>query len=371
VTTSPHTIDELEGEPMATLEHPVAALVRGHSGVLEEGGHFVAPASAGDVLAAAPQPTLEGAVNVLPSWAAVLERVVWRDLAFGESRACGIDAAGTALCTGLAEARNDSQLTVIHSAPATRVDVGARSACVLDASGVVTCEEDVGLAIPRAVDIAVAEEHACAATVDGEVLCWGSALAGRLGDGRREYRRGRQPPTEAMVPRGARSVAAAGATTCAVISDRVWCWGHSAWGQAGPGDHPCGARASIAEHACQYVPYQVDLPDATVAVVVTSVTSCALLLTGEVWCWGVVPGTSYPEWPARVASQDCWIAPRLVLSGAAAIARSAGGRVCALNSGASRVACFGGGAPDSAGAWPQGDHGAVTNPFVAFDMQAR
>jgi len=123
---------------------------------------------------------------------------------------------------------------------------------------------------PAPIDLSdVSEMSAAGAAVcaiaRGNVSCWGH--------------RGSEP--EQMGIYDAVSVATAGPAPfgrgCAVVrSGDVYCWGTNDLGQAGDGTD------SIAP-----VPVKVvGLPQAAVAVEVTQNSSCALLVNGDVHCWG-------------------------------------------------------------------------------------
>ncbi len=53
------------------------------------------------------------------------------------------------------------------------------------------------------------------------------------------------------------------------------CWGLNNFGQAGD-----------AINAIVTVPYEVTLPATVVSIAVSGTATCAVLSTGDVWCWG-------------------------------------------------------------------------------------
>ncbi|MEC7523534.1 MAG: hypothetical protein VYE22_26875 [Myxococcota bacterium] len=69
----------------------------------------------------------------------------------------------------------------------------------------------------------------CARTAEGTVACWGSNLAGELGDGTRAAR-----TTPTFLPlAGIREIAVGQHHVCARDDERVWCWGSNTDGQVG------------------------------------------------------------------------------------------------------------------------------------------
>jgi len=118
----------------------------------------------------------------------------------------------------------------------------------------------------------------CAIHASGGVICWGPRLPSL-----RSY-----PPTEVNGATDAVSVAAAEDHGCLVQrSGQVWCWGRNTWGQLGDGSTVDSSMTAVQAKGISN------------AVKVTAVPgrSCALLATGEVWCWGHPEGQLFD--PAR------------------------------------------------------------------------
>ena len=176
---------------------------------------------------------------------------------------------------------------------ATALSVGLSSSCALIKDGSVRCwgfnsrgQLGIGLGetssrtavavddVASAVGVAVADSHACAALADGSVKCWG-ALPTRLLT--------KPPPSLAMVAdevTEARAVAAGREHTCALQTDgAVQCWGNTALVSLGDGSLPDDPLP------WSRVASVTDLSDAT-AIAANDSTSCALLGSGEVKCWG-------------------------------------------------------------------------------------
>ncbi len=125
------------------------------------------------------------------------------------------------------------------------------------------------------VQIASGGMHTCARTQAGEVYCWGRNESGAIGDGTNVDR-----TTPTLVPGiAAVDIAAGGSwfhdTTCAVLqSGAVRCWGSNGLGQVGDG-------TTIDRSLPASVPLRGAVEVATAAE-----NSCARLASGDVYCWG-------------------------------------------------------------------------------------
>jgi alpha-tubulin suppressor-like RCC1 family protein len=92
--------------------------------------------------------------------------------------------------------------------------------------------------------LALGAEHSCVIERFGQVLCWGRGADGELGDGRTDHSPGcgdvdcAARPQRVALGVAATSIGAAGGTSaCAVLaSGEVWCWGSALAGR------PAGAR---------------------------------------------------------------------------------------------------------------------------------
>jgi alpha-tubulin suppressor-like RCC1 family protein len=136
----------------------------------------------------------------------------------------------------------------------------------------------------RIVQVSIGGEHTCAVLSDGGLRCWGAgeALGYRtiddIGDNEHPYQAG-------DVPTGGRvkQVAAGGGFTCALYEGgNVRCWGSNQYGTLGYGhtDDLFGAGKTPDV-----------LPDLELGGPVSMITAgglhvCALLVSGEVRCWG-------------------------------------------------------------------------------------
>lgn len=98
---------------------------------------------------------------------------------------------------------------------------------------------DVQLGEP-AFQVAVGDEHSCALLTNGDVRCWGSSGSGQLGQnnvdiiGDDEHPDGLQP---VALSDAAVQIAAGAQHSCAIVaSGEVFCWGHNEFGQLGLGN---------------------------------------------------------------------------------------------------------------------------------------
>jgi alpha-tubulin suppressor-like RCC1 family protein len=123
----------------------------------------------------------------------------------------------------------------------------------------------------------IAGWHACDLAA-GTVRCWGEGDHGEVGDGL-----GTNTATPTVVPGAANATAIAVGggpadldATCAVIAGDVKCWGNGGFGRLGQG---VAANSNVPIAV-------VGLPGPAHAVALGYAHSCALLVDGDLWCWG-------------------------------------------------------------------------------------
>ena len=128
--------------------------------------------------------------------------------------------------------------------------------------------------------IYVASTHACAVTAAGSVKCWGFNSHGQLGlaslaIGAYALSPGTDVPVGSLVS----ALALGWYHTCAIVvpSGGIRCWGDNTQFQLGYGDD----RSRL-------VPSVINIPMQGVAVQISagSFTTCAILTTGTLTCWG-------------------------------------------------------------------------------------
>jgi alpha-tubulin suppressor-like RCC1 family protein len=130
------------------------------------------------------------------------------------------------------------------------------------------------------VDVAVGFNHACGATEDGLVLCWGDNANGQLGDNTRVAK---VYPTQVVGITDARKVIAGYYNTCAItVSGAMKCWGYNGAGQLGDGTtvdkltpvQVVGMTSGVTGGAMLKYSSSPYAP-----------RSCAIQ-NGGMWCWG-------------------------------------------------------------------------------------
>jgi alpha-tubulin suppressor-like RCC1 family protein len=233
-------------------------------------------------------------------------------LALGYDHACGLAADGTAYCWGtssyaLGHGQRDAscaggrgrpcQTTPAPVTTTTRfqaIAVGNDHSCGVALDGQLLCwgtaiqagdprgqfwdrvtPAPVGTA--RYASVAAGFDHSCALTTDGAVHCWGSNGVGQLGRGPVDSA-SLPLPAPVTAPGGLRfrEVSAGSLFSCAVAVDgRVLCWGSNAWGQLGDGSTTDRAAPSAVASTRRFVRVSAGTTHA-----------CAVAEDGATLCWG-------------------------------------------------------------------------------------
>ena len=181
------------------------------------------------------------------------------DVSLGDSHTCVLTTAGGVKCWGLNDHGQVGDGTpTTRSAPADVVGL---------TSGVVAIEAGAF--------------HTCAVTAEGGVKCWGKNLEGQLGDDRVCGDDCINPVDVIGLTSGIASVVAAGLHTCAVTTEGgMLCWGFNFDGQLG----------HDSEEFISTTPVMVSGLDSGVAAAAANGifrgSTCALLISGAVKCWG-------------------------------------------------------------------------------------
>ncbi|MGO8992459.1 MAG: RCC1 domain-containing protein [Polyangiaceae bacterium] len=186
----------------------------------------------------------------------------------GSVRAWGANESGE-LGGGTTAAQTESARVLGSGAWAT-VAAGGKHACAASAEGDVFCwgELEDGSRESRATPVrvpnvqakklALGAHHSCAITPTGDVVCWGSGAAGQLGG----------LDAGSTIVRGATYLAAGGDATCAILSDRsLSCWG----AVPARGVLPVTRIEGLAD---------------VVHVAVSATHVCAVRAWGGIACWG-------------------------------------------------------------------------------------
>jgi len=176
-------------------------------------------------------------------------------------------------------------------------------------------------AVLHASSITAGLDFACAALLDGAVQCWGDNQFGQIGDGTKKI--GYKGPTSVIGVSKAAAVAAGYDHSCALLLvGEVYCWGTNRLGQLGDGTVTWSTT-----------PVQVIGISTAIAIAAGQNLSCALLSNGTVSCWGLHD--------MIMDFANYFTTPKMVEGVYDAIAITAGGRhACALFSD-SRVKCWG------------------------------
>jgi alpha-tubulin suppressor-like RCC1 family protein len=222
----------------------------------------------------------------------------------GEKHTCVVTNAGYVNCWGNNEHGQLGDGTMVNSNvpveaqgmhDAAAVAAGWAHTCVLTRAGAVKCwgynqngelgngktadsstpVEVSGLAT-GVVSIGTNEDHTCAVTADGAVLCWGLNKFGQLGDGTRTSR-SVPVEVEGLYGKAGRVAAGWGHTCVLAAAGGVQCWGNNEYGQLGYGQ----------ESSERLTPVMVlDLQSGGIGISAAGGQTCALILGGAVRCWG-------------------------------------------------------------------------------------
>ena len=212
-------------------------------------------------------------------------------VAIGGSHTCALTASGDVLCWGanlygqLGDGGSVDKLTPVSvhhvSSDVRAISAAWRYTCALSTSGGVTCwgsdgwQRSVSGLRSGVTAISTGEAHACALMADGGVLCWGDNDSGQLGDGTTTDQA--TPVAVQTLHSGVTAITIGKKHTCALTTGgEVLCWGNNSFGQLGD-----GAKEN------KVTPVAVDrLPSGVTAISAGGDHTCALLTTGEVFCWG-------------------------------------------------------------------------------------
>ncbi len=231
------------------------------------------------------------------------------DLALGGvGHSCALMADGQVKCwgwngngqlgIGRIDAGTSTPLTVVGlGVPVTKITAGEYHTCALTAGGQMACwgnnvsgqlgsgtiemTSSTPVIVPglggSIIDIAAGSSHTCALMTGGGVKCWGDNSIGQLGNGATGTG-GSAPVNVAGLTSGVAALSAGGTHTCALTTGGgVKCWGNNYGGQLGNGT--AGGLSSV--------PVDVNgLSSGVVSVKAGSGSTCAVISTGGIKCWG-------------------------------------------------------------------------------------
>jgi alpha-tubulin suppressor-like RCC1 family protein len=130
------------------------------------------------------------------------------------------------------------------------------------------------IGITNAIKISLGNSYACALLSSGTIKCWGIQGNGALGDGSGSNS---NIPVSVSGIANVNSIGIGNGTNCAVVqAGTAYCWGYNWTGQVGDGT----TSATVA------TPVQVSGLTAATQAIAGQNSSCALLSSGSVKCWG-------------------------------------------------------------------------------------
>jgi cysteine-rich repeat protein len=132
--------------------------------------------------------------------------------------------------------------------------------------------------------ISSGNDYTCILFGAGSVRCWGANSYGQLGrpGGSIGDQPGEMPPPDLVLGGNAVQLATGTRHACALLeNNRVVCWGHNGSGQLGIGN-----TENIGDEPNEMPPQQIAGLGNVVQLVAASSSTCVLLDTGGVRCWG-------------------------------------------------------------------------------------
>lgn len=280
----------------------------------------------------------------------------FKQISTGNDFTCAVTSQNTVQCWGANRAGqlgNNSSVdsaipvNVLSLRSIKQVAAGSASACALNTSGAVWCwgsnllgqlgnsttntsyvpVKVLGLADVQEIS-AAAGAYTCARLGSGKVKCWGSNVSGLMGD---SSRINALVPVEISGLTGVKQISAGFSHACAIVADnRVKCWGMNSFGQLGNNsqtDSPTPVFVSNLGNVKQ------------ISVSAHRALSCALIESGDVYCWGSNRRNSFMG-DATIAYALVPVAPNITgLIGVKHIETS-GSYICFINQ-QDEVQCWG------------------------------
>jgi alpha-tubulin suppressor-like RCC1 family protein len=222
-------------------------------------------------------------------------------VSLGSAHACAIQQGGNVLCWGsdaegqLGDGAGSRGGKVANVPDAVALTSGRAHTCALRSSGAISCwgsnsqgqlgnsagaaqlknpaHVPVGVTkVGDATAIAAGPDHTCALKRDGKAVCWGRNDVGQLGSGTASNIWTSRVPIVDVANVSALDIGWGHA--CAVMPNRIACWGDNAAGQAGFE----GVSSTTPRPGLQGLD--------VAALALGRDHSCARLRSGEVACWG-------------------------------------------------------------------------------------
>lgn len=224
-------------------------------------------------------------------------------LALGSDHTCALRRSnGNVYCwgyNGFGELGGGSATVPVNLGIAT-VDLSSRAytTCAVATDGTVRCwgyndsgqvgDNSIGgsrvpslvMGMSGAVQIAVSRSHACARRNDGSMRCWGGNTSGQLGDGTMISKLA--AISDVMGLTGVARVTTGGNTCAHNAAGMGWCWGDNTHGQLGDGT----TNSALVPKPMPVTNVRRTGPASFSVPPVSGAYTCAIVGTGEVWCWG-------------------------------------------------------------------------------------
>jgi alpha-tubulin suppressor-like RCC1 family protein len=125
--------------------------------------------------------------------------------------------------------------------------------------------------------VVAGQTHACAIALSGLVHCWGANESGQLGNNSTSQS---SKPVSVSGLTGVVQLALGASFSCALTNTgSVYCWGSNVVGQLGNGTMPTNSPIPVAVSG-------IGGSNPAVSIAASNSTACAVLVGGQVQCWG-------------------------------------------------------------------------------------
>ncbi len=144
------------------------------------------------------------------------------------------------------------------------------------------------------ISVSARGRQSCAIDSAEGLWCWGDNTMGYVGDGLHGTDQV-YAPVQVGSDSDWATVAQGGASehVCALKQDgTLWCWGENRFGEVGDGSNLIDSNGDWGE-ADKSVPTQEFTHGSWSQVAVGDESTCAIDMSGTLWCWGVVPGGTH------------------------------------------------------------------------------
>ena len=197
----------------------------------------------------------------------------------GSSHTCAVNTVGNVYCWGKGSKGQIGNNAKENKYRPTLVNEG----------------EDTTNSLGGILQVSSGEEYTCGLTSTGKVKCWGKDFRGQLGDRIDNFGTGSEAPKDFPVDvladvtgndplSGVVQISSGKEHVCAVTTEgQVRCWGSD----CGPGQLGVGGECSKSKGYARNVKRQGgNNLDGIAQVSAGGEHTCALSMTGQVWCWG-------------------------------------------------------------------------------------